>query len=47
MSAERATLDDVEAAVLELTAYKPAAVIVAKTEKAPGAAAACARVLIT
>jgi len=39
VSAERATLDDVEAAVLELTAYKPAAVIVTKTEKAPGAAA--------
>ena len=36
---DNATLDDVEAAVLELTAYKPAAVIVTKTEKAPGAAA--------
>jgi len=34
-----ATLDDVEAAVLEMTAYKPAVVIVSKSEMAPGALA--------
>jgi len=34
---DEATLDDVEATVLEMTAYKPAVVIVSKSEMAPGA----------
>lgn len=36
---DEATLEDVEAAVLEMTAYKPAVVIVTKAELAPGAVA--------
>ena len=36
---DEATLDDIEAAVLEMTAYKPAVVVVSKSEMAPGAVA--------